>query len=689
MMDKRVWLLGAVFAIVPSTSGVAQLREPRSPNGVFAAGEGEVDTVARAGRPVVAFRGCDGPAKRIGAPADPDPQQMILNAASRTDPTTARVFASIPIAEGDATSDALENDCRFRLDGIWVQDTPAAFDARRAPDGFGALPDTSLDPKLTHASFTTPVLIYVDMAADGNTLTIRPATQGHAPLTLHSTDGVPLSDVFVPSGALKTYVTEAEPASTLEVKVTRTGRVHLRWVDRADFYRPEPTVSESQSTARDTVFLASLNLDNLDASLRGYDIVTQDPFQLNLNSKQLVFAEADPRDYAIVERRTVPLGLKLVADNVQGTVTSRSLISSSSELQKTFASSFGMNVGFTKRDADSGETVGSLAAGASSARSGTIGSQIGMQRSLTVGFVRHKLYTLVLDRPFAQLSDEFIDAVDDARRFGRYRDLIEKFGTHFPYAVTYGSQGRMWASFSQDTVADWRARSQNVNYNAGLALGGFDVGVEGNQFTAEQSRTGFLAESEESGFDAVGGTGSASEAGHGTGLPAPILADLRPLHELLNPLHFPNEPEVYGAVRERLEAEVTAYLEEHANREGLAAIAPAPVRPLRPQPAAWSTVVVDGDRLNPTIASGGGDTVTLCVANQTGWNKGIGRAGSPDWLSVGPRQTKCLTGLPAAPNQRFDFYKAKTLGIMTKMQTHRFNLTGHEGNRITLSWTGN
>jgi len=46
------------------------------------------------------------------------------------------------------------------------------------------------------------------------------------------------------------------------------------------------------------------------------------------------------------------------------------------------------------------------------------------------------------------------------------RQLIEKFGTHYPYAMTYGSAFRMRAEFEEETVARWLGQSQDLSINA-------------------------------------------------------------------------------------------------------------------------------------------------------------------------------------------------------------------------------
>jgi len=620
--------------------------------------------VKRKGRPIEAFKGCKVPS-RLQAGAANNADRMRSRDASAQDPTAARVFASFDIPEGTATDAELAEDCRYRLDGIWVQDIPLALDeSKAANDLFEGLKGQRLNSRLTHSNFTTPDLMYVSMANDGSSIAIRRATQGREPIVLYAADSVPMRDVMKPSGASKTYRyrgrTSRGRRATLTVSVSRTGKPELRW-DSYSYNRPQPTVSRAQDIDVTDVFLIGNNLDNYRASLRGYNVITQDPFELNRNPLADIFATADPRDFAIVEKRTVPLGLKYIPDGVQGSVTSKEMIASQFDFQRTSASSFGFNIGFTKKDKETGETKGSLGAGADFARSDTVGRQFGMQRAVSMGFARHKLYTLVLDRPFAKLSDDFIDAVDFAYRKGRYNELIDKFGTHYPYAVTYGSQARMWASFDQQTMQKWQRFSENVNAKAGLAIGGFEIGASGSKFTEVSRNSSELEESSEAGFEAVGGTGSFDQGGFSTGTPVPILADLRPISDLLNPLYFPNEPEVWGLVRTRLEAAIERRLLAAGLRDGFGNVIPRPVQRARPGFVTNIPVVTyRANTENVRVAFGRAQFkpgfVRVCLKNRLGGSRHmtVSVSGVGTLTTYGLNKQSCAT-IPSTATLRLGF----------------------------------
>ena len=67
-------------------------------------------------------------------------------------------------------------------------------------------------------------------------------------------------------------------------------------------------------------------------------------------------------------------------------------------------------------------------------------------------------------------------------------------------------------------------------------------------------------------FTAVGGNGSWSEAGFASGdAHYPILADLRPIDELLSPIYFPGERDIYGEARRGLARAIEDYFYRHLN----------------------------------------------------------------------------------------------------------------------------
>ncbi|MEO0590926.1 MAG: MAC/perforin domain-containing protein, partial [Pseudomonadota bacterium] len=455
--------------------------------------------------------------------------------------TRARVTASQDVDEDMDIAAAIEaGDCRFRLDGIWTEDLPLALDTSIEIDGFSSMSGGSLDPSLLHGTFVTPRTLMIEAEDDASLLTIRDATDPQNVVTAREEDETPLADVFTAGGTRKSYLLNkslsSETAGTsspqrIGVDVTRTGRVRIR-IEGTNYYRPTTDAFDDKESKSTNAWMIERNLDNLDASLKGYDAYEQDLFQLNKNSKGRVFEAADPEQYTITEKRTVPLGFKLVPEGAQGSVRSSKLIRTEREYQRTVAISLGAKVGFESEAA-------SAAVGADYTESKTEGMRKANARSVMNGYSRHKIYALVLDQPFVRLSDEFVDAIDDARRYGRYDELIERFGTHYPYAVTYGSAAKMHAEFEESQLNEWQSKAQDINGNAAAAIGGFGVSISAGRFEENRDEKSLLNSTQYEEFQAVGGTGSWNQDGFGSGTPYPILADIRPLYQLLSPLNFP------------------------------------------------------------------------------------------------------------------------------------------------------
>ncbi|MEP3051014.1 MAG: MAC/perforin domain-containing protein [Erythrobacter sp.] len=483
--------------------------------------------------------------------------------------TRARVVAAQAIdAEDDIAALIEAGDCRFRLDGVWREDMVVGLDDSFMPDVFGGSENRSLDARLSHATMTTPNLLLIEASDDGQELKIRRATGDGTWTIARATDDTAMTDVMRIQGDLKSYRIEGReladiaPDGNVTVDVDRVGFVRIR-LGQTNFMRPKPNVAQEPLTQSDDAWMIGFNLLNLASTRKGYDVYRQDMWDLSQRHElQDVFAAADPTEYSVVEARTVPLGYKYITENVQGSFTSSSLIRTEAQYQRTVGWSAGGQVSGGQNPI-SGEAV--HAVGGSYGESQTTGMRSAKATSIMLGMARHKTYTIVLDQPFTRLSDGFVAAVEDARRHGRYDELISKFGTHYPYAVTYGSAAMAVNEFSEETISNWSAEGNEVTANAKTAIKGVNIEVSGSRYESNETSNEFFEQASYSTFQAVGGTGSYDQNGHATGsVPAPILADLRPLHELLNPLNFPGEPEVYTEVRENLRAAIEAYLAANA-----------------------------------------------------------------------------------------------------------------------------
>ncbi|MEE4299954.1 MAG: MAC/perforin domain-containing protein, partial [Pseudomonadales bacterium] len=533
------------------------------------------------------FAGCDDGAAAPEARSE-DPRARM---ATRTvDRVTQRSFASFTIDDVErGVPEDMRALCWARLDGVWRELSSIVLD-RKAGEQYREIWGSDKPDRLNiaHGRYETPRhLVVVDSADPERAIYLATGIEQSPFVKFESTDGIPLTDVLRRSGARKVYSATRPFAygARLVLDVSATGSLRMELGGRM-FMRPRPGISDAamagQLPANDA-FLLSYNLEGLAASRRGYDVLTQDPFYLRINPKLEVFAEVSPQNYYITEKRTVPVGFTLVPSGIQGMVYRKSLVSSASDIQETTSTTFGFDLG--------GETA--TGTGFSVAFSSTESASRGLSESQSVAeavaYSRHKQYALVVDHPYITLSKLFIDAVGDARRLHRYQRLIDNFGTHYAYAVTYGAAARLTQRIDEQTYATRIGEQSSFATAAGATYYGFGGSAHYSQMEGRTTGESGTIGSEGATFDAVGGNGSWNEQGYSAGsTPYPILLDLRPIWELLNPMNFPGEPEIYVTVRQNLERAVKHYLASNAPPltddapiDGIEPIAPPKAEPVQ------------------------------------------------------------------------------------------------------------
>ena len=527
--------------------------------------------------PASAFDGCG--MERADVPFANEADKPPAPTQRRIDPITQREFMSFSIDEVEGFSGVSQLECWARLDGVWQEDSTISLDHGFHPTGWASASPEQLS--LAHGVYTQPGLLVIEpTTTPDTTLTVHYLYSGGPPTKYVSSDGVPLSSVLRRSGRTKVYLAAdsllEHDYRTLKVDVSRTGYVRLQFGDHV-YVRPRPGTQKSewkqQISDRDP-FMIGFTMENMIASRRGYDVTTQNPNRFLSNSKAEVFAHKR-QGYSIDEKRIVPLGLRLLKEDTQGMVHYSSNVTSESDFQRLTSSSYGK----TRKIGASGSVGLTIPPFVQASRNIEYSHSWGSEHARTqiqsmkhnnfvareIGVMRFKRYALVQDLPYSELSDRFVDAVDDAYRSKNYAAVIEKFGTHYPYAMTYGAAGQV----SHNITADGFVRAF---YNSAKSTKTNETVLDyysQNSFQTSETETGssFSERSEygEKAFDAVGGNGSWSETGFAAGeANYPILADLRPLHELLTPINFPGEPEIYDAARIELADAIDQYLWDHA-----------------------------------------------------------------------------------------------------------------------------
>ena len=572
------------------------------------------------------FAGCENKARAPEAG-----EEAVAPAPPVVDRFTERAFASFTMddVERGAAKD-LNALCWARLDGVWRTESPIILAENLVDETIwgAAGPDLM---KLANGNFTTPRhLVIVASPSSDDALFLTRGLQGENFVRFTSSDGIPLTDVLKRGGAVKTYqAAGAFPwGNNLRINVSRSGRIRLN-LGGNDFFRPEPNntleIMATQEPANHP-FLLPQNLGYLPASRRGYDVAMQDPLYLYQNNKQEIFAQLDPQKYYTTERHIVPVNLHYIPESGQGTVYRKSLISSEQHIQETASHSFGAQIGFTARHPKSGETIGGASAGYSSTKTTSTSMSTSSTTAQAVGFSRHKKYALVVDHPYVQLSDAFIDAVEDARMNHRYQALINKFGTHYPYAVTFGATARMTVDMDEESYRQQASKTEGFAANAGASNFGVNGAVNVSEQSGESTSTSGKMVNEKATFVAVGGNGSWDQNGYSAGDDHyPILMDLRPIPELLNPMNFPGEPQVYIQVRKNLEKAIERYLIDVSGNPPIETLSWLPeVEVAKPEPEElWYVYVrrVWCDKGHPTAKSALASKLTITGYTGTGANR--------------------------------------------------------------------
>lgn len=514
--------------------------------------------------PVDAFQGCQD-ARKAPIQAE-EPSQA---ASSNRERINRRVMASLPVVELNSAPDALDGQCWFRVDGVWTDNQKVRLDRSVIPRGWAS--DSPELLTLAIGTYTTPNNIMIAPSKNSNkSLTVFDPQDPTRRTVFISKDGRNLKDVLKQNGPVKTYKA-TQPSfhgPSLTIDVTRSGLARLK-VQRKSYFRPKPAKSAAQLKLNidpNDPFYMNNAMENVRAIRQGYDITTQDPFYLLSNDKSNIFAE--PEGYYIDERRLVPLGMVFVQEASQGMVYRKTLITSASGTQDTVRETMGGKVGGQR------EGVFDASVAVKHVTEDTNSRMQSKTKAQAIGYSRNKQYALVVNHPFINLSDEFIDTVSDAKRaIGKnetqasyYLDqLITKFGTHYAQAVTYGAAAKMTQTFDEESYMEEFGNSTDFGGEAVSRIFGIGGSAHYSKLTGKNTSNSGTIGSEGATFVAVGGNGSWDQNGYSAGgTPYPILLDLRPIDELLNPLNFPEEELVYTQLRRLLSKRLVQYLKGRA-----------------------------------------------------------------------------------------------------------------------------
>lgn len=294
----------------------------------------------------------------------------------------------------------------------------------------------------------------------------------------------------------------------------------------------------------------------------GYHIAKMDPrnYQLSSGTTHRLFQwpSDDSTDYQTTSTgKIIPHGYYYRNDR-EGMEKARSHgVSSKKSHQLAWNVNLGMNVG----------APGAASFGMNESYSQETDDMFSSESGYSVSITSEAKYALVLDRSRVQLDSEFNAAVQRMAKLLladielEIRDIdafIDKYGTHYPYAVTYGGIAYQEIEYSKSQMEHLVKQSVSMSASGSTTIEGVAVGGSAGGGVSESIGIGYGQDESKESVRTVGGDIS---KGGGWSLPdhdeVPALLDLRPIDELLSPLFFEDK-----IVWTKLRAKVTARLNQ-------------------------------------------------------------------------------------------------------------------------------
>ena len=270
------------------------------------------------------------------------------------------------------------------------------------------------------------------------------------------------------------------------------------------------------------------------------------------NCRQALFAEpgAESLDYAKVTPVeggpiAVPFGwIYQVVSEAKQNEQSR-LIESSVELSQAEQSILGFNVGINLFVVDTSVHYRKT--------DRTRSDQLQQQKTRLAqsDYLRND-WAMVLDKGNAFLTSYFLSELETLRVSRNFDYFVGEFGTHYPFATTFGGRGQRQASMSDAQVATLAETGVDVAMGSSVELSipteggnvGASGGVDGGNSKDMSNRMNSVLGSESIRSQCMPGSGCV-DGRPGTGS-VPVQWDLRPLSDLLAPPFFTDEDTVVG-----------------------------------------------------------------------------------------------------------------------------------------------
>jgi hypothetical protein len=220
--------------------------------------------------------------------------------------------------------------------------------------------------------------------------------------------------------------------------------------------------------------------------------------------------------------------------------------SSESQIQTSWAASVGAKAGF-----------GPFSFKASTSFRGSVSDTLSKGVSSTVSTFTIQDHILFVDLPRVTFDAEFLDDLNELILGSdvQYMNFVTNYGTHYAFATIYGARSYIQMSFSKEATMHAITAGVSIEAEVGGAFAGVTVGANVSGSIDHSSKLSQETSKQMEDIQTEGG--EASTGGHLSvgNSPVPILLDLRPISELLNPVFF-SDARIYTDVRYKLEAAV-------------------------------------------------------------------------------------------------------------------------------------
>lgn len=260
-------------------------------------------------------------------------------------------------------------------------------------------------------------------------------------------------------------------------------------------------------------------------SFDGLDMNLFDPLA---GRRQQIFKQPGDFDYAIDDNLNLglPYGLRGYRTRMSSSRQTEALITNAASFQRSMSMNFGGGISTPK-----------ASFGASYSYEKTSGTRQRSSNMSALGFARIERYTLILDEPNAQLSENFKRAVEslaDGRMSAQ--NFVSTFGTHYAKAISYGGLGKAEKTMTSMQVAEFLSEKSSYSANGGAKGATLNGGFSEGKSTENSTESVFTRDE----FEAVGGSGAMSFNGWqvSDNDTVPVRYDLRRLSDLITPLFF-------------------------------------------------------------------------------------------------------------------------------------------------------